>query len=209
MLFNRKLLLNPSLLINISRTIKLTNNNSIFIPISSFFKSKLILNKSSTSNNYCLPIKNSETFKNLSYGLTGNQKLCPYYYHSLKNQFIKFNINNDLDNKSKLLSRLGKMKNLWDKYGYISIFTYFTIYLATFFSFWVLAINNILNATKLTKLISILRLDNHINSSKIEQKMETPFGKLFLAWISTKIVEPFRLFSTITLTPYIFKMFKK
>ncbi|KAK9172441.1 Protein of unknown function (DUF1279) family protein [Cryptosporidium meleagridis] len=101
------------------------------------------------------------------------------------------------------------MKNLWNKYGYTSIFTYFTIYLATFISFWILTINNILDATKLIKLISVLKLDHHINSSKIEQKMETPFGKLFIAWISTKIVEPFRLFSTITLTPYIYKMIKR
>ncbi|OII71275.1 uncharacterized protein cubi_01750 [Cryptosporidium ubiquitum] len=101
------------------------------------------------------------------------------------------------------------MKDLWNKYGYTSIFTYFTIYLVTFSSFWILAINNVMNASKIIKMISLLKLDNHINTSKIEQKMETPFGKLFLAWISTKIVEPFRLFSTIALTPYIYKILKR
>ncbi|TRY51750.1 Uncharacterized protein CTYZ_00003221 [Cryptosporidium tyzzeri] len=208
MIFGNKLFFSSSTLKKVSKTINLTYKNSIFIPISSFCSSRLLFNRSSTFNKYFSPFRNDNSFKNLNYSLSGSRRLYPYYYHSLKNQFSKINIS-DLDKKSRLLDGFGKMKNLWNKYGYASIFTYFTIYLATFISFWILAINNIINAAKLIKLISVLKLDNHINSSKIEQRMETPFGKLFIAWISTKIVEPFRLFSTITLTPYIYRILKR
>lgn len=212
--FNNKLLFRPLILKNILKDIKFNSNNLIYIPFFSLLKHKLKLKKTITFNNDSFFNKNNNFSNNLIYNSTRSLKFDPNNYCTL-NQSFKFNIsylsnkNINLNKKCKFLNNLEKMKNLWEKYGYISVFTYFTIYLVTFTSFLVLAINNILNASKIIKMISILKLDNHINSSKIERKMETPFGKLFLAWISTKIVEPIRLFSTILFTPYIYKILKR
>lgn len=201
------------MLTSLSKTAKLTNYHSFYIipPAFSVLNSKLI------------PLPGTRTFENtyfsntsnLSKNLTHHKPQPPCINKSDANHlnyFNKFNLNRNLlpnNTWKKHINGLTRLRKLWEKYGYTSIFTYFTIYIATFTSFWILAIYDVLNATKIIKIISILKLDNHINSSKIEQKMKTPFGKLFLAWISTKIVEPLRLFSTITLTPFFYKLFKR
>lgn len=97
---------------------------------------------------------------------------------------------------------------LWRKYGYVGIAVYFAIYLGTLAGFYTAVNCGMLTADQVNSWISKLHLSGHIKADTV-QRVDTQWGKLLLAWVATKVVEPLRLFLAVTATPSVARLLKK
>lgn len=97
---------------------------------------------------------------------------------------------------------------LWNKYGYIGLGTYFGVYFLTLSSFFLATSSGILTGDQVNAWAEQLHLQNHIDIRKLE-KVDSVWGRALVAWIATKLVEPLRLFVTVTITPTVAKHIRK
>ncbi|KAL7068218.1 hypothetical protein ACR3K2_13890 [Cryptosporidium serpentis] len=96
------------------------------------------------------------------------------------------------------------IKNLWGKYGYIGISVYLIVYVTTLGSFWLIFYSRIINEEFLMQILEFLKISDRFDASLIGSA-NTFWGRFLIAWIATKITEPFRAILSASLTPYIYK----
>merc|ERR1712157_359037 len=123
---------------------------------------------------------------------------------------------------------MSKFKILMSKYGYFFVGTYFSVYVGTVYTLFLLLENGLIDASSLsfpswfpssssshsdeeTTLVSMVV--DFCNNFEVTQKMivaikkRPEFVNLGVAWFATKFTEPFRLGASIYLTPKIAKFF--
>lgn len=96
----------------------------------------------------------------------------------------------------------GKFKQLWRKYGVVSIVTYFSIYVGTLSCMYLAISYGLIGSMDALSLIQKLGLDKWIDISVINPKL----GNFGLAWVLTKFTEPLRLGITALITPFIARL---
>lgn len=97
---------------------------------------------------------------------------------------------------------------LWKKYGYVGIAVYFMVYIGTLAGFYAAVNYGMLTGDQVNSWINTLHLSAHIKADTV-QRVDTEWGKLLLAWVATKVVEPLRLFIALTATPTVARLLKK
>eukprot|EP01029_Cantina_marsupialis_P022339 TRINITY_DN544484_c0_g1_i1.p1 TRINITY_DN544484_c0_g1~~TRINITY_DN544484_c0_g1_i1.p1 ORF type:complete len:195 (-),score=31.22 TRINITY_DN544484_c0_g1_i1:153-737(-) len=102
------------------------------------------------------------------------------------------------------------LKELWNKYGLISVGTYLGVYVGTLGTSFFMLQSGILSkkhAEHMKTFITKIHLDRFIDVSNDELAAKT--GNFTIAWIFTKIVEPLRLGLTLAITPYVARNIRK
>ncbi|EEA05063.1 uncharacterized protein CMU_041330 [Cryptosporidium muris RN66] len=160
-----------------------------------------------------------------SVDLRTRTKICLVKSEAVRSNQIsgKTNNNNNIEiadginNKNKYnIAKLKKkqnnfivfIKNLWGKYGYIGISVYLIVYVTTLGSFWLISYNRILNEEFLVQILEFLKISDRFDTLSIGST-NTPWRRFLIAWVATKITEPFRAILSASLTPHIYKRLLK
>jgi len=99
-------------------------------------------------------------------------------------------------------AKVGKFRQLWNKYGVVAIVTYFGIYLVTLSSVYLLVSTGALGSDAIA-IFHKLGLDQYFDTAKISPKA----GNFTVAWLLTKFTEPVRLGITIAILPWVARLF--
>lgn len=107
------------------------------------------------------------------------------------------------DAKVKAQQAQGRLKQLWQQYGYVAIGTYLVIYVGTLGAIYELFEHGLLGDFDPMWIVKQLGLESHF------QKVDPKAGTFAIAWITTKLTEPVRLVLTGVFTPRVARYFGK
>uniref|UniRef100_A0A0G4G9H7 DUF1279 domain-containing protein n=1 Tax=Chromera velia CCMP2878 TaxID=1169474 RepID=A0A0G4G9H7_9ALVE len=96
---------------------------------------------------------------------------------------------------------------LWKKYGWYGVGTYVAVYLGTLAGLYGAVSQGLFTKEHAAQLVERFHLEGHIPMSKLEG-VDSAWGRLLLAWIGTKIVEPVRAVVAIGLTPFVARVLR-
>lgn len=85
---------------------------------------------------------------------------------------------------------------------------YLGIYAFCVTGFFIAASSGWLTAEQVKSWVAALHLESHIDPSVLN-RVDTVTGRLVVAWIATKVIEPLRLFVAVTVTPSIVRFLAK
>lgn len=97
---------------------------------------------------------------------------------------------------------------LFKKYGVVGVCVYLGIYFVAVAGFFVAASSGWLTADQVKQWVSTFHLEGHINGSTLD-RVDTVGGRLLVAWIATKVIEPLRLLLAVTVTPSVARFLRR
>ncbi|CEG44421.1 Predicted membrane protein [Plasmopara halstedii] len=128
---------------------------------------------------------------------------------------------NEFSAKIRSSTQVGRLKDLWHKYGVVAIGTYMTLYGAVLGSIYLAidqgwlrthksndcdeerqsddSFNLVTTTNKFVKLAEEMGIAQYLEVERVNSKT----GTFLLAWVATKFTEPVRLGLTIAMTPRI------
>lgn len=98
--------------------------------------------------------------------------------------------------------------SFFNEYGAVGIAVYISIYVISVSGFFVAASSGWLTAEQVKSWVTTLHLDGHLNASTLD-RVDTVGGRLFVAWIAAKVIEPLRLFLAVTVTPSVARLLRR
>eukprot|EP00919_Chromeraceae_sp_WS-2016_P041556 GHVR01099023.1.p1 GENE.GHVR01099023.1~~GHVR01099023.1.p1 ORF type:complete len:262 (+),score=46.84 GHVR01099023.1:1-786(+) len=102
-----------------------------------------------------------------------------------------------------------KLKNLWGKYGWLTVSTYFSVYVGTLCSFYTAISSGYFTANHAKKMVKQFSfLHDRVDPSTLDN-VETVKGRFLIAWVATKLVEPLRAGVTIALIPWLARVLQR
>lgn len=102
--------------------------------------------------------------------------------------------------KEKGRQAQSRLKQLWHKYGYVAIVTYFGLYFGTLFLIYLAFHFKLTGNFDPQAIVRWLGLEAHF------AKFDSKAGEFAMAWLTTKLTEPVRIALTAFLTPKIARL---
>jgi FAM210A/B-like domain len=104
--------------------------------------------------------------------------------------------------REKMQKHAGKLRVLWQQYGYTAIGVYMGVYVGTLGTLYLMVSTNLVGAGDAISLLKAVGIDRFLDVSELGPKK----SGLALAWILTKVVEPLRLALSVAITPSIARL---